>query len=519
MKKLLFLFCLIGIQNLFAQNAKPIVSNLSITDNGNKQLNIRFNISDAENDTLEISLKIKGANTHKFYDVSKATGNIGKNQLAASNLQIIWSYDSLSINENISIKVYADDAKHSFSVQDALAMVDTIKMKTDMDTLEGTRHYTAGKQRLTQIKDTIRTRFVNENLRLREQNFQYMNYTAQNIEGTLEGNIAEEEYLIIDAHFDCVSNGPGADDNLSAVVAMLEAARVLNHFEFKRSIKFVGFDLEELGLLGSKEYVRNFLNKSEKLNAVLNFEMIGYYSERNNSQSLPAGFNIAFPDAYNKVAVDTFKGNFITNVGNVNSSTLVNNYASMAQQYVPSLKVVSVKVPGNGTIAPDLRRSDHAAFWDAGYQALMLTDGANFRNKNYHTAFDVSDSLNFDFMSKVLKTTLATAITLSEFSHAGMAQKDTFLVNVVGIDRQQKTSMVNIHPNPAHISFSIDWHESMKVEQIELYNLEGKLVYKAQISSKTNHIIDTELMPAGVYILRLKNGQENIERKLVIKHS
>ena len=75
--------------------------------------------------------------------------------------------------------------------------------------------------------------------------------------------------------------------------------------------------------------MRNFLNKSEKLNAVLNFEMIGYYSERNNSQSLPAGFNIAFPDAYNKVAVDTFKGNFITNVGNVNSSTLVNNNVAL----------------------------------------------------------------------------------------------------------------------------------------------------------------------------------------------
>ena len=56
--------------------------------------------------------------------------------------------------------------------------------------------------------------------------------------------------------------------------------------------------------------------------------------------------------------------------------------------YVPDLRSVPLSVPGNGQIAPDLRRSDHARFWDANIPALMLTDASEFRNTNYHTPAD-----------------------------------------------------------------------------------------------------------------------------------
>ena len=50
----------------------------------------------------------------------------------------------------------------------------------------------------------------------------------------------------------------------------------------------------------------------------------------------------------------------------------------------PAMPTLALAVPGRGEALPDVRRSDHAAFWDEGYPAVMLTDTANFRNPHYH---------------------------------------------------------------------------------------------------------------------------------------
>ena len=61
----------------------------------------------------------------------------------------------------------------------------------------------------------------------------------------------------------------------------------------------------------------------------------------------------------------------------------------------------------------DLLRSDHAPFWRAEIPALMLTDTAEFRNPYYHTPADKINTLDFDFMLKVCKATIATTIDLA----------------------------------------------------------------------------------------------------------
>lgn len=87
----------------------------------------------------------------------------------------------------------------------------------------------------------------------------------------------------------------------------------------------------------------NQIAVQDKVKAALNFEMIGYYSNEPNSQTLPTGFNILFPEAYNAVVNDQYRGNFITNVGNVLSSSLIASYQNNATKY-SSLKVISLTV-------------------------------------------------------------------------------------------------------------------------------------------------------------------------------
>jgi len=58
-------------------------------------------------------------------------------------------------------------------------------------------------------------------------------------------------------------------------------------------------------------------------------------------------------------------------------------------------------------IFKDLRRSDHAPFWDVGYPAFMWTDTSEFRNPHYHQPSDTPETLDYDFLAKVAKLLVA----------------------------------------------------------------------------------------------------------------
>ncbi|MDH5669937.1 MAG: M28 family peptidase, partial [Nitrospira sp.] len=77
------------------------------------------------------------------------------------------------------------------------------------------------------------------------------------------------------------------------------------------------------------------------------------------------------------------------------------------------IPIVPLVVPGNGEVLPDTRRSDHTAFWEQGFPAVMLTDTANFRNPNYHRPTDTIDTLNLNFMASVADAVTATVKALA----------------------------------------------------------------------------------------------------------
>ena len=59
----------------------------------------------------------------------------------------------------------------------------------------------------------------------------------------------------------------------------------------------------------------------------------------------------------------------------------------------------------------DLRRSDHASFWDNGFPGIMLTDSSEFRYDRYHCRRgpDVTANLDHGFASRVVAITVAAA--------------------------------------------------------------------------------------------------------------
>lgn len=523
MKYPLMLCSLFGLGTLAAQNAAPVVSNLSATvDAGQKKVTVSYTVADAESDPIEISLAASDNNGLTYFvNVASVTGDVGYPVTPGSGKQLVWDYSGLTgLSGPYRLRVLAND-RQTVSIQDMVDRVDSLRLLADMGFVEGIRHYSAGPAHLAQVKDSIFDRFQRFGLAPYRQDFQYLSYQAQNIIGKNAGLVREDSVYIVDGHFDSVANGPGADDNGSAVIGVLEAARILSQYEFKKTIRFIGFDLEELGLLGSREYVSNGIEPRERIGGTLNFEMIGYYSERVNSQQFPAGFSLLFPDAYTAVVADSFKGNFITNVANVASSALRQKFDACAAAYVPGLRVISFEAPGNSQIAPDLRRSDHAPFWDAGSKALMLTDGAEYRNRNYHTPQDVSDSLNFSFIRNVVMATVATLAELAVPVHAGSAETDVTLpnVNAASITETNPQEWMALTPNPGDETVTVRWGAGNAFTRITVTDLNGKVVYDAPVSVTGNqHVLITEAFAAGTYVVKVSGKTGHFTQKLLVSH-
>src|SRR5688572_18837824 len=104
-----FLLCAVVCHLCNGQNQAPVISNFSATVSGG-QVNITYDLSDAEGDICEVKL-LRSANGGQNY-ISKAgtvTGDIGPSISAGTGKQITWDFDTVSNVFNYSLRLVADD--------------------------------------------------------------------------------------------------------------------------------------------------------------------------------------------------------------------------------------------------------------------------------------------------------------------------------------------------------------------------------------------------------------------------
>jgi len=277
-------------------------------------------------------------------------------------------------------------------VSSALDQVSQESLRLAVETLSQPRHYqfnSRSNQRCAQwIADELSGFGYVTQLQGR-----YKNVVA------IPANPASDITVLVGAHYDSVPGTPGADDNASGVAALLECARITALMENGAATAFVAFNCEEEGLLGSADFVANYLpNSSMKLEAAHILEMIGYCDRGQGSQRVPEGLPIRAPSV----------GDFIGILGNRDSNHLVDSALTQAATYVPQLPALGLKVHlGIEKFLPVLARSDHDSFWTARIPAIMWTDTAEFRNPHYHSRTDTPDTLDYDFLRSVTQLLLS----------------------------------------------------------------------------------------------------------------
>jgi len=212
---------------------------------------------------------------------------------------------------------------------------------------------------------------------------------AKNVIGFLDGNdtTLKNEVLVIGAHYDHLGYGgegsgslrpdtiaihPGADDNASGTSGLLELAQLFSNQRdrLKRSILFIAFTGEELGLLGSGHYVKHPTIPLESTVTMLNLDMIGHLNNR------------------------------LLIVDGVGTSP---GFDSLARVHnLDSAFILKLNKDGFGP-------SDYSSFFSKQIPVLNLFTNIN---EYYHRPIDTYDRLNYEGLQKIVAYAASLALDL-----------------------------------------------------------------------------------------------------------
>ena len=216
-------------------------------------------------------------------------------------------------------------------------------------------------------------------------NFETQGVEGFNIVGVLPGNDPElkEEFIILGAHYDHIgiqdpidgdSIANGANDNAAGTVAVVEMAKKFAAIDDnKRSIMFVLFSAEELGLVGAKKLAKRLKDDDLDLYTLFNFEMIGV-------------------PMVNKDYIG-----YLTGYENSNFAEKFNEYSDKkVLGFLPQAKEYQL-----------FQRSDNYPFYEAFKVPAQSISTFDFTNYNYyHHVADEAEKLDISHMVNVVKSVI-----------------------------------------------------------------------------------------------------------------
>ncbi|MCU0289311.1 MAG: M28 family peptidase, partial [Acidobacteria bacterium] len=271
-------------------------------------------------------------------------------------------------------------------------------IKTNIKTLQNFVTRDASTNGCEKAGDFLADALAKFGLQVTEDSFNFEGYTSRNIIGYLPGKTDSSKIVIISAHYDSYAepnsekSAPGADDNGSGCAAVLAAAKIMSHYSFAYSVKFIFFSAEEWGLYGSAHYAREAAQNDENIIGVINLDMVSY------TDKLPEDLDV---------------------IVNKNSKSLGTLLQTAAQNY-STIDVLT-------TLDGSYDYSDHSSFWDRGFPAVLCIEDYEDTNPYYHSTGDTIDKINLDFATQATRVCLAGA--------AQLAKPDVPQVPIISLNR------------------------------------------------------------------------------------
>ncbi|MFQ5453032.1 MAG: M28 family peptidase, partial [Candidatus Zixiibacteriota bacterium] len=208
-----------------------------------------------------------------------------------------------------------------------------------------------------------------------------------NVMAVKPGYAEPDKVIVIGGHYDSITYGqepgpdffaPGADDNASGTTTTLELARILADVPFRKTIIFMPFSAEEVGLVGSAAAAQNFVNSGTDIEVMYNYDMVGYDPDFLGNISLSSGPNTAYRGVSFDAAIRvTYLSPITTSMGS---------------------------------------SSDHYSFHEQGYNIVNNIE-TDFNYPGWHTNLDLSENMNFPYFTEVVKMAAASMAIVANAAH------------------------------------------------------------------------------------------------------
>lgn len=315
---------------------------------------------------------------------------------------------------------------------------------------------------------------------VQEDPYTYSNTACKNLIVTKIGTLYPNTFVIIDAHYDTV-NGPGANDNGSGTVLLLEIARLLVDVPTEYSIRFIHFSGEEDGLKGSNHYVNDVVNATNpKMNIrlVFNIDQVGGVAGANNN-AIVCERDLSSPSS-NNTASNTMTNQLMACVGlySTLTPTLSNAYSS---DYVP--------FENNNEVI--------TGFYEAN------------ESTHTHSASDLLINMDPNYVYKVTKAAIGAAL------HFAVACTNC---NLGLAENTSDDFNVKLYPNPAKDSITIDKGKLDKGYIFSVVDMNGKtLTTQTFDNPKQSETLPLTGMATGIYSVIIESQAKRIVKKISIE--
>jgi Zn-dependent M28 family amino/carboxypeptidase len=208
-------------------------------------------------------------------------------------------------------------------------------------------------------------------------------HTDVNVLAERRGKVAPDNVVMAGAHLDGVPEGPGINDNGSGSAALLETAIMLGRLNPENTLRFAWWGAEELGLIGSTEYVENLpASELDKIALYMNYDMVGspnYVPMVYDADE--STFPAPVPVPPGSTAIEDLYESYYTSIGQKYDDSEFSgrsDYQAFIEAGVPS--------GGLFTGAEGLKTAEQALIWGG-------TVGAQF-DPCYHLACDTLGNYN-----------------------------------------------------------------------------------------------------------------------------
>lgn len=301
--------------------------------------------------------------------------------------------DSLTSQGDIHFAKRAIFADYKIDQQDLVRpMVDQVQERTIREMIQKlsafeTRYYKSktGVQSSEFISNTWAS-FARKRNDVKVESFKHRNWPQPSIIMTIAGSEKPEEIVVLGGHADSIAGmfggggrAPGSDDNASGIATITETIRILMNSDFKpkRTIQFMAYAAEEVGLLGSKEIATSYKKKGQRVVGVMQLDMTLRHGTLDK--------DIVMMADYTNAAQNEFIGQ------------LIDEYVKVSWGYSRC---------GYGC-------SDHASWTSNGFPASIPFESTmEDINRNIHTARDTIESAGGDAKHAAKFAKLATAFVV-----------------------------------------------------------------------------------------------------------